>query len=145
MELLKRKSPRPYIDTGLVFVARVVAAEHGRATHITMLHDDQAICVCGHGAMVSKLVADDKVTVLLTADGAIIHDRICADDENPKQAFSVNRDGSLSLDVRAGFEMKTAFSTFTMSQVGNVTLNGKNVETNAKVENSIRGGVIRIN
>ena len=145
MELLKSNSPQPHIDTGLVFVARVIAAEQGRATHITMLHDHQEIYVCGHGAMVSELATDDKVTVLLTEEGAIITDRVCSDDERPKQAFSINQDGSLSLDNATGIDINTPHAQITISENGTVSINGKNVKTRAKAENTIRGGVIRIN
>jgi len=145
MELLKSKSPQPHIDTGLVFVARVIAAEQGRAKTITMLHDQQEILVCGHGAMVSELVSDDTVTTVLTVDGAIIIDRVCTDNEKPKQAFSVSQDGSLSLDNANGIEIKTSHAQVKISENGSISINGKNVQTSATAKNIIRGGVIRIN
>lgn len=123
--------------------ADVAEAANGEA--LVILVGDETFPVIAHADGVPPLHVGDRVVFLATNEGAVVTHRLRAPGERPTQGFTVNPDGSLSIDSRDGITLATDHATLELRADGRILIEGEELYSLAVGVNCLRGSCVKVN
>lgn len=129
-------------DNSQVF-AVVTHCEGDRVT-VRPLHSDTEITIDRILHQVPALLVNDEVLVLTTSGTHTITGRLRRDNESA-WPITADAEGNLKIDAGRSVTLQTPKGTLTIDQTGTISLNGRNVVTEAAATNRILGGLVSIN
>jgi len=139
------KHIKPTQTCGEPVLATVTAAAQGEATQVHIQGMERALPVAAHASHVPALHPGDAVMVLPTDAGVIVALRLRAPGERPQQGFSVNTDGSLSVEGAGTIRISTAGAAIELRQDGRLCVDGKEIYAIADGLHRVQGARIELN
>lgn len=119
-------------------IARVVDVSEGRARRVRCEYGNQTLWpVVAHAQMLPELQIDDRVLVVMTADGAVVTQVLLDDDGGPARR--------LTLQAAHGLVIRCGGSRIELSADGGIRVSGDMIHQQADGRMVLRGGRVELN
>jgi hypothetical protein len=142
---IRKTNSKQAQQTQQIYIATVEQSQLGEATHVFVIEQQQLIPVFAHASEVALLQDGDQVLVLLTAQGAIVMQRLRKQGEQPQLGFSVQADGRLQLHNKNGITLKTDKAKIDIRADGRLYVDGKEIYAIADGKHRLQGATIELN